>query len=207
MKLQEAELIDWSRAAIDSSHVRAFGGRKDWPEPRRPRATRFQAPPDRLRARHAACSLAHWRQPQRHHAADSARRRDPASARTARPAASPPAEPVRRPRLPVARRTQRTAPPSHPGEDRVGEERARFRTGNEALGRRAHDRLAPPVSGGCASAMSAATTSMKAFLAIGLQPDLPQTPPAGEIILLGALSGRRSRRHSAYRRLNRAAVS
>ncbi len=28
MKLQEAELIDWSRAAIDSSHVRAFGGAK-----------------------------------------------------------------------------------------------------------------------------------------------------------------------------------
>jgi transposase len=27
-KLQEAELIDWSRAAIDSSHVRAFGGAK-----------------------------------------------------------------------------------------------------------------------------------------------------------------------------------
>jgi transposase len=28
MKLQEAELIDRSRAAIDSSHVRAFGGAK-----------------------------------------------------------------------------------------------------------------------------------------------------------------------------------
>jgi len=26
VKLQEAKLIDWSRAAIDSSHVRAFGG-------------------------------------------------------------------------------------------------------------------------------------------------------------------------------------
>jgi transposase len=49
-KLQEAELIDWSRAAIDSSHVRAFGGRKDWPEPGRPLKTRLQAPPDRLRA-------------------------------------------------------------------------------------------------------------------------------------------------------------
>src|SRR6266487_2705232 len=27
-KLNEAERIDWSRAAIDSSHVRAFGGAK-----------------------------------------------------------------------------------------------------------------------------------------------------------------------------------
>jgi transposase len=26
VKLRQAELIDWSRAAIDSSHVRAFGG-------------------------------------------------------------------------------------------------------------------------------------------------------------------------------------
>src|SRR5207244_721606 len=28
-KLREAELIDWSRAAIDSSHVRAFRGAKE----------------------------------------------------------------------------------------------------------------------------------------------------------------------------------
>jgi transposase len=33
-KLNEADRIDWSRAAIDSSHVRAFGGRQDRPEPR-----------------------------------------------------------------------------------------------------------------------------------------------------------------------------
>src|SRR3954468_5940693 len=35
-KLNEAELIDWSRAAIDSSHVRAFGG---VPRPGRARST------------------------------------------------------------------------------------------------------------------------------------------------------------------------
>jgi transposase len=32
-KLHEADLIDWSRAAIDSSHVHAVGGRRDRPEP------------------------------------------------------------------------------------------------------------------------------------------------------------------------------
>ncbi len=36
-KLNEADRIDWSRVAIDSSHVRAFGGRKDRPKPGRPR--------------------------------------------------------------------------------------------------------------------------------------------------------------------------
>jgi len=35
-KLNEAELIDWSRAAIDSSRVRAFGGLQDRAEPSRP---------------------------------------------------------------------------------------------------------------------------------------------------------------------------
>src|ERR1700737_4586359 len=50
-KLNQAELIDWSRAVIDSSHVRAFGGRKDRPEPGRPLPARLQAPPDHLRPR------------------------------------------------------------------------------------------------------------------------------------------------------------
>ena len=35
-RLNEAERIDWSRAAIDSSHVRAFGGA---PRPARARST------------------------------------------------------------------------------------------------------------------------------------------------------------------------
>jgi transposase len=41
-RLNEAELIDWSRAAIDSSHVRAFGGAK---RPARARSTAPGAAP------------------------------------------------------------------------------------------------------------------------------------------------------------------
>ena len=41
-KLNEAALIDWSRAAIDSSHVRAFGGA---PRPARARSTAPGAAP------------------------------------------------------------------------------------------------------------------------------------------------------------------
>ena len=41
-KLHEAERIDWSRAAIDSSHVRAFGGAK---RPVRARSTAHDAAP------------------------------------------------------------------------------------------------------------------------------------------------------------------
>jgi transposase len=71
-RLNEAELIDWSRAAIDSSQVRAFGGRKDRPEPGRPLAQRLKTSRSRLRPGNAACRRSHGRQPQRHHSASAA---------------------------------------------------------------------------------------------------------------------------------------
>lgn len=50
--LRNADKIDWSRAAIDSSHVRAVGaGEKDGPVARRPRAPGKQAPPRGRRRR------------------------------------------------------------------------------------------------------------------------------------------------------------
>ncbi len=87
-KLQHAERIDWSRAAIDSSHVRAFGGRRHRPKPGRPCPQRLQAPPDLLRARHAAGRTSHGGQPQRRQRDDRPGRR---RAGDARPARSPPA--------------------------------------------------------------------------------------------------------------------
>ena len=122
-----------------------LGGRQNRPESGRSRTQRLEAPPDRLRARHAARDLAHGRQPQRHHADAAARGRDPGRARPSWPAAPPPAQAVWRSRLPLAPGTARAAPAWHLGEDRQARQSAWIRTRPRALGRRADDRLAPPV--------------------------------------------------------------
>jgi len=64
-RLHEADRIDWSRAVIDSSHVRAVGGREDRSKPCRPRQERLQTPYAHLRTGHPARALAQRRQPQR----------------------------------------------------------------------------------------------------------------------------------------------
>ena len=94
-KLQKAERIDWSRAAIDSSHVRAFGGRQDRAEPGRPLAKGLQAPSDHLRSRDPARRPPHRWQPQRHHPDDPAARRHPARAWPPRPPAPPSTQALR----------------------------------------------------------------------------------------------------------------
>jgi transposase len=45
-ELQDAGQLDWSRAVVDSSHVRAKGGAKDRPLARRAPPARFEAPRD-----------------------------------------------------------------------------------------------------------------------------------------------------------------
>jgi transposase len=45
-ELQDADQLDWSRAAVDSSHVRAKGGRQDRPLAGRPPPGGLQAPRD-----------------------------------------------------------------------------------------------------------------------------------------------------------------
>ena len=186
-KLQEADLIDWDRVAIDSSQVRAFGRRKDRPEPGRPVETRLQAPRSYLRARHAACLLAHRRQPQRHQPVASTRRRDPAGARPSRPTAAQAAQPVRRPCLPLARGPWRAAPPPYPDKDRLAEEWTRIRPWDEAMGRRAHDLLAASVPA-FAHPLRAPRRHPRSVPRDRLQPDLPQAPECGDLIVLGALS-------------------
>jgi len=63
-ELNAAGALDWSRAVIDSSHVRAVkGGPKTGPEPGRPCPARLEAPPDHRGTRHPAGGVANRRQP------------------------------------------------------------------------------------------------------------------------------------------------
>jgi len=77
-ELQDAGQLDWSRAVVDSSHVRAKGGRKDRSLARRPAPAGLKAPPDLRRAGHPLGRDVDRREPQRHHRAPVARGQSPA---------------------------------------------------------------------------------------------------------------------------------
>lgn len=69
-RLRAADKIDWSRAAVDSSHIRAVGaGEKNRAQLRRQEPARKQAPRPRGRRRHPAGGDPHGRPPPRRHAA------------------------------------------------------------------------------------------------------------------------------------------
>src|SRR5271168_3549094 len=66
-ELQDAGQLDWSRAVVDSSHVRAKGGRKDGPLASRPQQAGLKAPRDQRRPGHPPGRDIDGCQPQRHH--------------------------------------------------------------------------------------------------------------------------------------------
>jgi transposase len=68
-ELNAAGALDWSRAVIDSSHVRAVMGGPNGPEPGRSCPAGLEAPPDHRGARYPAGGVADRRQPQRRHPA------------------------------------------------------------------------------------------------------------------------------------------
>lgn len=106
-------------------------------------------------------------------------------ARPPRQAPPPTETAVRRPRLPLARRAARAAQAWDPGEDRLAEERPRLRARQEALGRRAHDRLAAPVPSPTRP-LRTPRRHPRSLPRNRLQSDLPQAPEPG-VIVLGAL--------------------
>ncbi|SOR32430.1 protein of unknown function [Methylorubrum extorquens] len=61
-RLQDADALDWSRAALDSASLPAKKGRCDGPEPDGPGQAGHEAPPRRGRQRHATRPDAHQRQ-------------------------------------------------------------------------------------------------------------------------------------------------
>jgi transposase len=62
-ELNAAGQLDWSRAVVDGSHLRAMKGGQNWTEPGRPCQNRLETPPDHRRARHPT-----GRHPDRRHA-------------------------------------------------------------------------------------------------------------------------------------------
>lgn len=83
-KLRPADQIDFSRAAVDSSSVRAVGAGKKLA--RTPLcATRLQAPHRHRRQRHTSRRDPDWRERQRCYAVAAADRRDSIDSRPARP--------------------------------------------------------------------------------------------------------------------------
>jgi len=94
--LREADRLDWSRTAVDSSSVRAVFGGADRAEPYRSRQKRHEAPHPRRRPRDADGQVHQRCQCRRRHATDSpCGRRSPGERKT-RPSPSPPCQPVGR---------------------------------------------------------------------------------------------------------------
>lgn len=118
---------------------RAFAGR--------PGSARQQAPRDSRQAWHSAGRLADQRESSRCHSAGAPAGRDAPHPRGSRSATSPTRPAVRRPRLRLRLRQVPSASPGprHHTEVRPERHRARLRTGQDPLGRRADLRLAPPV--------------------------------------------------------------
>src|SRR5262245_31722779 len=187
-RLHAADRIDWSRAVIDSSQIRAVGGRADRSKPCRPRQERLQAPYGHVRTGDAARALAERRQPQRRRPAAAAARCDPACARQAWPAAAATAAAVRRRRLPLPPPPPRTARTRHRRRDPPTETAARVRARQPPLGGRADDLLAAPIPP-AARALRTPRRHPPSVPTDRRLPDLPQAPRSRRVILLGALRG------------------
>ena len=187
-QLNAAGEIDWRRAAVDSSHVRAFGGANARPEPSGPPKARFQAPPDHLWAGKPAGLGDNCGQRQRRDPFRAAGGRRAADRGTARSAKAKTEERLRRSGLPLAEIPPRTAPPQDQGQGRQARRPARFGPRSKALGGRAHHLLASPVPPST-GALRASRRYPRGIPDDRLLPDLLQAAPGGGIILKGALRG------------------
>ena len=141
-RLRAAKQLDWSRAVIDSSHVRA-ARRGPKADPARSTGTSGQqAPRPRRRARHPPRGVADRRQPQRRHPADAPACQDPERSGPGRATATPARHLARRPWLRPRQVPPPRLGPGHQTGDRPTWRPTRIRTRRPPLGRRTHHRLA-----------------------------------------------------------------
>jgi hypothetical protein len=136
-ELRQEGLVEMDDAAIDGSHVRALKGGSHRTFAGRPCPPGQQAPPHRRPAWNPTRCLSDRRKPSRRHPAHAAAGRHPTHPRVTGPDTQPAPAAVRRPRLRL-----RQVPPPRPGsgdhtEDRPPRHPARFRAGQDQMGRRA----------------------------------------------------------------------
>jgi transposase len=144
-RLQGAEQIDWSRAAMDASTVPAKRGCQGRPDADESRQTGHEAPLGHGPAGHPARGADHGGQRERDHGAGATdRRHSPGSRRQARQTAPTPGEAGCRQGIPLTQEPAGTAPapdkePHCPTGRPLLQE-----AGAAPLGRRAHHRLEGP---------------------------------------------------------------
>ena len=141
-RLRAAGEIEWSRAVVDSSQIRAKKG-----APRRARARSTEAVQGRSITSSSmpagsSCLGPDRLEPQRRRATAASRRGGPAGCRRCRSTPTEARERGRRPRIRLGPPSRRAAQAGDHASHRSPSDRARLRARTRALGRGAHDR--PP---------------------------------------------------------------
>lgn len=163
-KLRQAGELDFPRAAVDASSVRAVGAGENWPESLRSLAIRFEALHRRRHQwRHHQCHP-NWRESQRRYTVAAARRRDSAHSQCTWPTASQAQSHLHRSRL----RLGAVSRAASCARNRTGDRQAPYRTWQRAwqipLDGRAYSRYAISRSAGKSGMDQAVCASPERFL-------------------------------------------
>ena len=144
-RLREADQIDWSRAVVDSTSVRAvLGGGADGPQSHGSGAKRKQTSPDFGCPGNPSGGALDRGQRERRHAAPAFGGSDSPGARQAGPASPPARDRARGPRLQLRRAPTLAAGQEDPSAACGGRKPSWQRPGQHSMGSRTHLGLAAP---------------------------------------------------------------